>query len=49
MDDETLVISELPIKKWTQDYKVMLEAMMMGDDKKQPEIIDFKENHTETT
>ena len=28
-DDKTLVISELPIRKWTQDYKVFLEAMMV--------------------
>ena len=48
-DDETLLITELPIKKWTQDYKVMLESMMTGDDKKPAEITDFKENHTETT
>ena len=28
-DDKTLVISELPIRKWTQDYKVFLESMMV--------------------
>jgi DNA topoisomerase-2 len=50
IDEETLLISELPVKKWTQDYKVMLEAMMTGEGgKKQPDIDDFKENHTETT
>uniref|UniRef100_A0A7S3VBL7 DNA topoisomerase 2 n=1 Tax=Chaetoceros debilis TaxID=122233 RepID=A0A7S3VBL7_9STRA len=50
-DDETLFISELPVKKWTQDYKVFLEKMMIGDTKKnkEPEIRDFKENHTDTT
>ena len=49
--DTTLEITELPIKKWTHDYKTMLEGMMMGDEKKKilPDIKDFKENHTETT
>ncbi len=35
VDDKTLVISELPIKKWTQDYKMFLEGMLtISDDKK---------------
>ena len=62
IDDETLLISELPIKEWTQDYKIFLEKMMTGapakNTKKQnkeaavkadPEIKDFRENHTDTT
>lgn len=62
LDDETLLITELPIKTWTQDYKQFLEKMMTGgseqkktDGKKnskadvEPEIKDFKENHTDTT
>ena len=64
IDDETILISELPVKTWTQDYKVFLEKMMTGevapkkaDAKKtttkkestEPEISDFKENHTDTT
>jgi len=61
VDDETLLITELPVKTWTQDYKQFLEKMMTGseqkksDDKKttkkevEPEIKDFKENHTDTT
>ena len=48
-NDTTLVISELPIRKWTQDYKVFLEEMIAGNGKKAPEIKDFKENHTDTT
>lgn len=47
--DDTLLITELPVKRWTQDYKEMLEKMITGDEKKASEIIDFKENHTETT
>ena len=64
IDDETLLITELPIKMWTQDYKQFLEKMMTGVDTKKPtgkgakkkdavkvdpEIKDFKENHTDTT
>ena len=50
LDDTTLSITELPIKKWTQDYKQFIEGMLTGDGKKVlPEIKDFKENHTDTT
>ena len=47
--DTTLLITELPIGKWTQDYKAFLESMMTGTDKTPSEISDFKENHTDTT
>ena len=47
IDDTSIFISELPIKKWTQDYKVFLESMI--GEKKGPEIKDFKENHTDST
>lgn len=49
VDDTTMLISELPIKKWTQTYKEFLEAMLVGDSKAPPEIKDLRENHTETT
>jgi len=45
----TMIITELPIGKWTQDYKAFLEGMMTGTDKSPSEISDFKENHTDTT
>ncbi len=48
-NDTTLVITELPIGKWTQDYKTFLEDMMTGTDKAPSVISDFKENHTDTT
>lgn len=48
-NDTTLVITELPIGKWTQDYKTFLEDMMTGTDKVPSVISDFKENHTDTT
>ncbi|EEC47151.1 predicted protein, partial [Phaeodactylum tricornutum CCAP 1055/1] len=50
INDTTIIISELPVRKWTQDYKAFLEIMLTGDGKKKlPEIKDFTENHTETT
>lgn len=48
VDDTTLVITELPIRTWTQGYKEQLELMMTGTDKQPVMIQDFKENHTET-
>lgn len=51
VNDTTIFITELPIKKWTADYKAFLEGMITGDNKANtpPEIKDFKENHTDTT
>ncbi len=57
VDDVTIHISELPLKKWTQDYKQFLEEALTsssgeGNEKskeKLPKIKDFKENHTDTT
>ena len=49
VDETTLLITELPIKKWTQNYKEFLEGMITGDGKTPPEIKDMKENHTETS
>lgn len=49
VDETTLKITELPIKKWTQDYKEFLEKMIVGDAKNPPEIKDFTENHTDST
>jgi DNA topoisomerase II len=49
VDETNLLITELPIKKWTQNYKEFLEGMLTGDGKTPPEIKDMKENHTETT
>ena len=48
VDDLTYVITELPIGRWTQDYKQLLTEMMLSE-KKAPVIADFKENHTDTT
>ena len=48
MDDLTYVITELPIGRWTQDYKQILTDMLLPE-KRAPLIADFKENHTDTT
>ena len=59
-NDATVIISELPVGKWTTDFKQMLEAWVIGavpaagasdgpGNKEAPFIKDFKENHTDTT
>ncbi|CEG41489.1 dna topoisomerase 2 [Plasmopara halstedii] len=42
IDESTLVISELPVKTWTQTYKQFLEGLLEANT-----IKDFKENHTD--
>ena len=45
---ENLVeISEIPVNKWTKDYKQGLEELMMSENNsnKEPEIEDIKEYH----
>ncbi|RCN39976.1 DNA gyrase/topoisomerase IV, A subunit [Ancylostoma caninum] len=50
LSDDTIEITELPIKTWTQTYKEsVLEPMLESSDKKTPIISDFKEYHTDTT
>ncbi|CAD5213174.1 unnamed protein product [Bursaphelenchus okinawaensis] len=49
LNEDTVEITELPIKTWTQPYKEnVLEPMMDGTDKNMS-ITDFKEYHTEET
>lgn len=38
LDDSTVEITELPIHKWTQNYKAELEAMIVGGDNKEGAI-----------
>ncbi|GHP12332.1 hypothetical protein PPROV_001106000 [Pycnococcus provasolii] len=48
-DATTVIITELPVRSWTQGTKDMLEGMMKPGEKGEPaSIIDFKENHTDT-
>ncbi|GMK55253.1 hypothetical protein CspeluHIS016_0203090 [Cutaneotrichosporon spelunceum] len=50
INDETIEITELPVRKWTQDFKEMIEVMTSGPDKKIPTIIkDYEEHHTDAT
>ncbi|KAK6588270.1 DNA topoisomerase II [Cryptosporidium xiaoi] len=49
-DDETLVITELPVRKWTQDYKEWLESTLIpppntdADDIDNYWVIDYRDN-----
>lgn len=49
IDERTVLITELPVGKWTSDFKVALESMMAGGDAPTTLVKDFKENHTDTT
>ncbi|OMJ76839.1 hypothetical protein SteCoe_23685 [Stentor coeruleus] len=44
LEDDWLQISELPIRKWTSEYKKFLEEFMKEDE---PFITELKEYHTE--
>ncbi|GAA5946881.1 hypothetical protein JCM3775_000936 [Rhodotorula graminis] len=46
-DDNTVEITELPIRTWTQSYKEMLEGWVAGTDKQAAWVKDYKEYHTE--
>jgi len=40
-------VTELPIRKWTQDYKEYLEGLIKPEDKAQKAVlVDYKELHT---
>ncbi|EJK52100.1 hypothetical protein THAOC_28668 [Thalassiosira oceanica] len=47
-NETTLVITELPVGKWTQDYKMFLEGLMASDEEKERDIEEALENHTDT-
>jgi len=46
LDDDTIRITELPIKVWTRSYKNFLEEMLNPKEGVEPEIEDIKEYHT---
>ncbi|KAI8538696.1 hypothetical protein RHMOL_Rhmol09G0124700 [Rhododendron molle] len=48
VNDSTLRISELPIRRWTQDYKEFLESME-NDKIEDPFIKDYKEHNDDIT
>eukprot|EP00892_Ulva_mutabilis_P007081 jgi/Ulvmu1/4745/UM020_0029.1 len=48
-EEGNLEISELPVRKWTQDYKEWLDALVKPADGEGPALVsDFKEHHTDT-
>ncbi|KAM6899681.1 DNA topoisomerase 2-beta [Xenentodon cancila] len=50
LDKNTIEITELPVRTWTQAYKEsVLEPMLQGSDKTPALINDYKEYHTDTT
>ncbi|RZC81985.1 hypothetical protein C5167_044563 [Papaver somniferum] len=50
VNETTLRVSELPVRRWTQDYKEFLESMMTGNDKvKEAFIKDYREHNDDTT
>ncbi|KAJ0003730.1 hypothetical protein NQD34_008828 [Periophthalmus magnuspinnatus] len=50
IDKNTIEITELPIRTWTQAYKeTVLEPMVQGTEKTPALINDYKEYHTDTT
>ncbi|XP_022098408.1 DNA topoisomerase 2-alpha-like isoform X2 [Acanthaster planci] len=50
IDNNTIEITELPIRVWTQSYKEsVLELFLHGSEKVKPCITDYKEYHTDTT
>ncbi|KAL6006450.1 hypothetical protein ACLOJK_037404 [Asimina triloba] len=50
VDETTLKITELPIRRWTEDYKEFLESVMTGSEKiKDPFIKDFRQHNGVTT
>ncbi|XP_064646411.1 DNA topoisomerase 2-alpha-like isoform X2 [Lineus longissimus] len=50
LDENTVEITELPIRLWTQSYKEqVLEPFLQGTEKVTPCIQDYKEYHTDST
>ncbi len=50
VDDTTIQITELPVGKWTQQYKEFLETLLETDGgKKEAFIKGYKEYHTDTS
>ena len=43
-----MMVTELPIRKWTQDYKEFLEALIKPEAASEaPLLLDFRDNSTE--
>ncbi|KAJ7298344.1 hypothetical protein O6H91_Y003100 [Diphasiastrum complanatum] len=49
LNETTVKISELPVRKWTQGLQEYLESLMLGNDKiMEPFIKDYREHNTDT-
>lgn len=48
-DDDTIEITELPIRVWNQAYKEQLETWIVSTEKIPALVKDYREYHTETT
>ena len=48
-DEDTLVITELPVRVWTQTYREQIETWMNGTDKSPALVKDYIQNHTDTS
>ena len=46
MNESTLEITELPIRRWTQDYKEFLETLIKPEDKGAALLTDYREHHS---
>ena len=47
LNETTLEVTELPIRKWTQDYKEFLDGLIKPDDKNAtPTIVEYREHHS---
>lgn len=42
-DATTLEVTELPIRKWTQDYKEFLETLIKPEDKSAPALLEVND------
>ena len=50
VDNTTVRITELPVRRWTQDYKEFLESMLeVEKGEKEPWIKEYKEHHGDAT
>ncbi|GFE53107.1 DNA topoisomerase [Babesia ovis] len=48
-ENNLLEITELPVRKWTHDYRVFLESLEQGVNGKDPMILGFVDNSTHET
>ncbi|KAA1105844.1 DNA topoisomerase 2 [Puccinia graminis f. sp. tritici] len=48
-DEDTIEITELPVRVWNQSYKEQIEAWINSTDKIPALVKDYREYHTETT